>query len=708
MKLPAYRVITTKDEMRAFMDRIYPKGQPRKGWESVALDTEFCVEEAPPNAVGNGGAVVHLAYVQLSQGTERVVIDGPLVSKARGKNLNLPRMLRAWLKDPKVKKRLSTTRADFRVLKDAGIGAMRGIECDTEVMDWLYDENRMFHGLKDGASDHCGIYMRDYGKVFAYHPLNKNGSRSKRTVVASMREVVEGSDGGHDVPWTGEEGRKMAEEYAALDPYATYKLADFHRKELKKQGLWDWYREVERPLTMTLIRMEDRGIRINVDRVDAIRKEVYADILRVEHIVRATTDEPNLNLRSGKQMQAVLFDKLKWPVIERNELTDAQEEAGQEEGNASLAKAVLDQYEKQGYALATYIKAHRNKSTLHNVFLVGMLEKRDAKTDLVHTIFKQTRTVTGRLASGDRKQKKMNLQNIPARKEKDPYRLRQFFLAASSPGYSLVVADYAQIELYILAQLSQDSRMVQAFKRGEDLHMLTASKIYGIPLPKEPKVWDVNHPDFKRWAKECEEWKEKYKDERGDGKIVNFGINYGMSAYKLAMDFEMEIDEAETWVEAYFDLYPGVKEFQERSIDACEEFGYVTTISGRRRRIPEIESNDKAIRGHAERQAVNARIQGSAADLIKVAMNALEYGRKYKCRYIPASVCEKAQNAKDLGYQQLLQVHDELVGQNPEKDADEAAKLVKATMEGVFPEVFTDVSIKASVGVGPNWNDAKK
>lgn len=707
MQLPAYKVLRNKTEMRAFMDRIYPNGKPKPGWESVAIDTEFCVEEAPPNVVGNGGAVTHLAYVQLSQGTERVVIEGPLVSRAKGKDLNLPRMLRPWLTDPKVKKRLSTTRADFRVLKDTGIGTMRGIECDTEVMDWLYDENRMFHGLKDSAYDHCGIRMQEYGKTFSYHPLNKNGTRSKRTVVASMRQVVEGSEAGHEVPWSGAEGRKRAEEYAALDPYATFKLSDFHRTQLKKQKLWEWYREVERPLTMTLIRMEDRGIRINVNRVDEIRKEVYADILRVEHVVRAATDEPKLNLRSNKQMQEVLFGKLKWPVLERNDLTESQEEAGQEEGNASLAASVLDQYEQKGYGLATHLKAHRSKNTLHNVFLVGLLEKRDPATGLVHTIFKQARTVTGRLSSGDRKMRKMNLQNIPAKKEKDPYRLRQFFLPTHD-NHALVVADYAQIELYILAQMSGDKRMIQAYQRGEDLHMLTASKIYNLKLPKEPAVWDVNHPDFKRWVAECDAWKEKWKDERGDAKTVNFGINYGMSPFKLSIDFDMDIEEAEEWVEKYFELYPGVKKFQEDSIEMCEEFGFVTTISGRPRRIPEIDSTDKKIRGHAERQAMNARIQGSVADIIKVAMNALEYGSRYKCRYAPVHVCEKAQEAKELGYVQLLQVHDELVGQSPKKHSSRSAELVKEVMEGVFPDAFDKVRIKAGVGVGLNWNDAKK
>lgn len=692
--------------MRAFMARIYPNGKPAAGWESVALDTEFYIDDEPANNVVPQKKVA-LAYVQLSQGTESVVIEGPLTSLARGKNRNLPKLLRPWLKDSKVKKLISTTRADYRVLKESGIGTMRGIAADTEVMDWLLDENRMFHGLKDAASDHCGILMRDYSQVFGFFGLTKSGATAKKKTVANMKEVVEGSDKGHLVPWTGKEGRAKAVEYSGLDPFATFQVHAYLKKKLKKQGLWKWYYKVERPLTLTLIKMEDRGVRIDVEAVDRIRKEVYAEILRIEHFVRVSTGEMELNLRSNPQLQELLFKKLRWPVIERNELTEAQEADGQEEGNASIAKTVLDEYEKRGYKLATHLKMHRSRATLHGTFLVGALRKRARDTGLIHTIFKQARTVTGRLSSGDRRMGKMNLQNIPARKEKDPYRLRQFF-KPTQDEYTLIVADYSQIELYILAQVSGDKRMVQAFQRGEDLHMLTAAKIFRIKLPPEPTSWDPNSKAFKRWALECEAWKAKYADQRSNAKVVNFGLNYGMSPFKLANDFDMEVEKAEEWVEAYFELYPGVRRHMKRTIEFCEEHGYVTTISGRRRRMPEIESSDRAIRGHAERQCINAPIQGSAADIIKVAMNALELGLSYgENEWAPKELLVKAQRAKDLGYVQLLQVHDELVGQAPDKAAVECKTLVQEVMEGVFPKVFTKVNIKASVGIGPNWNAAK-
>jgi DNA polymerase-1 len=613
----------------------------------------------------------------------------------------------------------------------------------------------MHHGLKECARDHVGLFMRSYADTFGYEVKTKAGHTAKKKVVPSMVDLLGGSEAvaanvaalraeaaavkdvidatkkGHlrlkelrkqhrdllkraedaertGVPWTVRESRKRIVEYAGLDPLATYRVARWLKQRLKKQRLWDWYAQVERPLTTTLMRMEDRGIRIDVDALDDVRKLVYAERCRIEHVVRASVGHPDLNLGSGPQLSKVLFDELGWEVLARNDLTAAQQEAGEDEGNPSLSKAALDLYEKKGYRLAKFVKMFRKKNTLHNVFLVGALEKRDASTGLIHTVFKQSRTVTGRLSSGDRTQGKMNLQNIPVNKEKDPYRLRRFF-TATRPGYSLVVADYAQIELYILAQMSGDKRMVQAFQRGEDLHMLTAAKIFGLKLPKEPSSWDPKSPAYAAWKTACDEWKEKYSDERRSAKTVNFGLNYGMSEYKLANDFEMDIDEARKWIAAYFDLYPGVQKFMRKTIAFCKRNGYVTTLAGRRRRIPEIYAADSYVRGHAERQCINAPIQGSAADIIKIAMNALEYGVRYKVseRWCPQRVLRLAQEAKDLGNRMLLQVHDEIVGEAPTDVVDRVVPLVRAVMEGVMPKAFTDVAIKASVGSGPNWNEAK-
>lgn len=759
--IPAYEVVQTKRAAKALLSRIYPGGAPAEEWRRVGLDTEFFVEDAPPNSAQDGAT--QLGYLQISNGKERIVIEGPLASTARGKKQDLIKLFRPWLRDSRVKKRISTIRADFKVLRSAGYGEMRGMDMDTEVLDWMYDENRMRHGLKDAAPDHVGIHMKSWKKLFEYAVMNKNGSVAKKKRVANLKEVLFGRDVYaqqiaslehrreeldaeytalkklgkkasrddkeavrlelrrvsselHELvqstpPWTGKEGRKRMIAYAALDPYATFELGNFYRKKLKEQKLWRWYQQVEHPLTLTLIRMEDRGIRIDVDALDDIRHLVKAEALRNQHVVRAMVDKPDLNLASPKQMSHLIFEELGWPVVAVNKLTEAQEEAGQDEGNPSLSVGALDEYIKKGYKMAAHIKRFRNKSTLHNVFLVGALEKRDPATDLIHTIFKQTRTKTGRLSSGDRQTRKMNLQNIPSRKEKDPYRLRRFFQAITY-GDDLIVADYSQIELYIVAQMSRDARMLQAFKRGEDLHMLTAAKIFGIKLPKDPSSWDPASHAYQMWKKACDEWKEEWADERGSAKIVNFGLNYGMSAYKLAIDFDMDESEAELWIEAYFELYPDVRRFMLRTIAFCRRHGYVLTMGGRRRRIPEIDSNDRGERGHAERQCMNAPIQGSAADIIKVSMNAFEYGLKYRCDedLCPTVIKQKAQRAKDLGYTMLLQVHDELVGQAPPlkpKASDEVVTLVREVMEGVMPSSFPDLRIKASVGRGPNWNEAK-
>lgn len=1022
-------LVTGPTTMTLMLEKIYPNNVPGMNWGRVAIDTEYYVDEERQ---------YHLAYVQLSNGKEVYVIEGKLTSAAKEREHDLPKRLIPWVTDKRVKKYVSTLRADDTAFLSAYGVSIAGCVADTESMDWLCDENRRSHGLKDGAQDHCDIFMRDFAEVFGYHELKKDGKPKKKRTSPNMRQIVEGSDGGHNVPWMGEEGRAKAVEYAALDPYATYQMAVTLRTRLEKLDLWDWYQGVELPLGRTLIEMERRGIRIDAKSVAHIRREVAADLLRCQHYIRQVADEPALNLRSNPQMQKLLFEKLKWPVVAYNDLTDAQEREGEDEGNPSLNKAALDEYVKKGFGLASHLIFHRSRSTLHNNFLTGVLEKRDSATDLVHTVFKQNRTVTGRLASGDRIQRLMNLQAIPSKKEKDPYRLRQFFLP-TKPGYALIVGDYTQVELFVIAQISGDKRMIAAFNRGEDLHMLTGSKIFGIPLPPEPKSWEVTSASYQKWAAVCDEWKAKYKGQRdsakcfhpdtevltrkgwkgilelekgeeviqaipGDkgvcslewvvptevfskkhesgqlvrlkcqgidlrvtpdhrmlgfrydgkafvstpdqfdkvsywanagqleekgvvvnerllrlavavqadgtlikgatsitfgfakqrkidrlrallrsgeatesepvlktgrgsvvtfyikavlgahirdlldpptksfpwgwlgltrelreavldeaqywdgeshahwkmysysntdrqsvdvlqaiaaitgrktriasrppcrggvspsygltvrtgflswgggggswgkrrqkrnveivierfsgevaclsvpstfvlvrdkgipvitGQSINFGLNYGMSAFKLSKDNNMPLQEAEEWVAGYFELYPGVAKYMKRTIAGCHRTGYVTTIAGRRRTLPDIHDADPQLVGRAERQCINAPIQGSVADIIKVAMNAIEIGLSYRNKWFcPSPLVEASlQRLKQMGLEMLLQVHDELICQVPNEYAEQAAKDVNNVMCAPFPDFFRDVRLTASVHAGPNWLEAKK
>ena len=690
-------LVTGPTTMTLMLEKIYPNNVPDMNWGRVAIDTEYYVDERRQ---------YHLAYVQISNGKEVYVIDGKLTSAAKECEYDLPKRLIPWITDERVKKYVSTLRADDTAFLSAYGVSIAGCVADTESMDWLCDENRRSHGLKDGAQDHCDIFMRDFAEVFGYHESKKDGTPKKKRTRPNMRQIVEGSDGGHNVPWTGEEGRAKAVEYAALDPYATYQMAVTLRTRLEKLGLWDWYQGVELPLGRTLIEMERRGIRIDAKSVAHIRREVAADLLRCQHYIRQVADEPTLNLRSNPQMQKLLFEKLKWPVVAYNDLTDAQEREGEDEGNPSLNKAALDEYVKKGFGLASHLIFHRSRSTLHNNFLTGVLEKRDSATDLVHTVFKQNRTVTGRLASGDRIQRLMNLQNVPSKKDKDPYQLRQFFLP-TKPGYSLVVGDYAQVELYVIAQISGDKRMIAAFNRGEDLHMLTCAKIFDLKLPPEPKVWKVTSVGYQKWVAACDEWKAQYKGQRDKAKIVNFGLNYGMSAFKLSKDHDMPLSEAEAWVAGYFELYPGVRHYMERTIAQCHRSGYVTTIARRRRTLPDIHDADPQLVGRAERQCINAPIQGSVADIIKVAMNAIEIGPTYINEWFPSSM-KPLTRLKKMGLEMLLQVHDELICQVPSEYAEQAAKDVNKVMCAPFPDFFRDVRLTASVHAGPNWLEAKK
>lgn len=716
VKLPPIRTITTKRAARALLQEMYPRGvlggiSPE--FEFTGLDTEFFEED---------DSKFHLASMQIATRTARYFIQGPVYAASRGKDPKRDDCIRVffpYLKDPKALKAYSTPRAEFKSCMMTYGFDIAGLWHDTEVGDWLLDENRRFHGLKDAASDFLGLYMEDYAKVFRFFVPKKDGTPSKKHKAANILQICYGKeryrlDG---IPWSGSRGRKMLREYAAKDPYATLQLARFQRALLKKEGLLEWYQQVELPCARMIINVERRGIGIDVNKLDEIRGKVYAELMRLEHVVRAAAEDWQLNLRSNPQLQALLFDKLKWPVIERNDLTEAQEAEGQEEGNPSLSRDTLIVYSKKHkFRLADHLLSHRMYSTMHSNFLVGALEKRSVD-DVIRTILKQARTVTGRFASGDRLAGKMNLQNVPSKKDRDPYKLRRFFNAPTRDDGEedeLVIGDYAQVELYIIAQLSGDARMIQAFSRGEDLHMLTCSKIFKIKLPRDPSSWVKSSASYQDWLKACEEWKEKWKDQRTSAKGVNFGLNYGMSAFKLANDHNMSEQEAERWIQDYFDLYPGVDRFMRQTIRFLHKHGYVLTIAGRKRRLPEVHSSDKWEVRRAERQGINAPIQGSAADIIKVVMDALEFGPSYLDvinpkwfdvkRSRPALVeLAKPENRFAL----RLQVHDELLTSVAKGEGARLAPVVRTVMESAFPAFFKDVALTASVGSGPSWAEAK-
>ena len=510
MKAPIRRIISA-EEVKQLLERIYPNGEPSDDWRVVGLDSEFKKHE-------NGTYTIY--YMQISNGRENICIDGPGTSRARGKVQDLLVSFRGWLHDKRVRKAISTVSAEYRALRQ--YIEIQGVLIDTEVADWLLDENRREHGLKSCATDHLELHMKGYKDVFGFVPPGK-----KKTYVPNMEEIVWGSDKFDYVPWTGEQGREKAEKYASLDPYATKLLSDKQIEELKRVGLWDWYREVERPFTLTLIRAEDRGIKIDLPVLLTTKRKVQDALLRKRHLFRALVDKPDINLRSNDQLGVLFFAELGWPIVKYTKRSKTYPK-----GRASLDKEALGIYAEDDYELAKLLQGYRLDSTQNSTFLEGMYVKLDENW-LLHTIFHQARVVTGRLSSGRAKEGLMNLQNIPAQKDRDPYQIRKLFIP-TKPGYRIICGDYSQIELYILAQMSLDPVMVEAFKNGEDLHILTACKIWGFKYPGSDKD-------------KIEAFKEEHKTERGKAKTVNFGLCIAGGQRVLTHVGLVPIEQVQDW-----------------------------------------------------------------------------------------------------------------------------------------------------------------
>ncbi|MDD5680547.1 MAG: DNA polymerase I [Candidatus Omnitrophica bacterium] len=432
--------------------------------------------------------------------------------------------------------------------------------------------------------------------------------------------------------------------YSCEDADVTLRAMMIFEKKLKEKGLDKLFNEVEMPLVEVLAEMELAGI--------AIDTKFLADMsVRMEKELSALTRDIysiagcEFNINSPQQLSNILFEKMKLPVIKRTKTGISTDE--------SVLKKLAP-----GNPLIGLILEYRSLSKLKSTYIDSLPELINKKTQKIHTSFNQTVTATGRLSSSD-----PNLQNIPIKTDIGR-EIRRAFVPLDKKD-TLISADYSQIELRILAHLSGDENLITAFRKGHDIHTYTASLVFGV------KEKDVT------------------KKMRSQAKTVNFGIVYGMSPYGLSRDLEIDVADAEKFIQNYFERYQGVRKYLDGTIETAREQGYVTTILNRRRYVPEINSPNINIRQFAERVAINTPIQGSAADLIKVAM--LNISR----------VFEK----NGLKSKMILQVHDELVFEVKKDEAVELKKIVKAEMESVFK---LQVPILVSIGEGPNWLETEK
>ncbi len=425
-----------------------------------------------------------------------------------------------------------------------------------------------------------------------------------------------------------------------------YALRTALEPELRRDdALADIYERIEMPLFPVLGAMEDRGIRVDVDLLRSMSNTMGTQLAELEKQIYAEAGQ-DFNINSPMQLGHILFEKLNYPVLKKTKTTKSW----------STSVEVLQELASHGFKVPELILLHRELHKLKGTYVdaLPLLVGRDGR---VHTTFNQAVAATGRLSSSD-----PNLQNIPIRTQTGR-EIRKAFIA--DEGSVLISADYSQVELRILAHITGDESLIETFRRGDDIHRATASKMFNIP-PEELTA-----------------------EQRRAAKVINFGVLYGMSSFRLSNELNISTGQAKDWIDAYFARYPKIQEYLDRTLDEARSTGKVTTLFGRVRYIPEIQNRSFTVRGNAERMATNAPIQGTAADILKMAMIALE----------------RNLTAHGSGARMLLTVHDEIVIEAPEPSASEVAGIVKETMENVFPLA---VPLAVDAHYGKRWYDAKE
>jgi DNA polymerase-1 len=432
---------------------------------------------------------------------------------------------------------------------------------------------------------------------------------------------------------------EQQKEYAVEDADITFQLKNHFAKELQANHLEKLFRDIEIPLVAVLADMEREGIRIDVEYLKKLRKEFGAEALTLEERIYEQAGE-RFNLASPKQLGPILFDKLK--LVDKPKKTKT--------GQYSTAEDVLS-YLAKDHPIVADILEWRSVQKLNNTYVAALPEEVNPATGRVHTQYNQAVAATGRLSSNH-----PNLQNIPIRTQRGQL-VRKAFVPRNDE-FILLAADYSQIELRVIASLSGDPEMQSAFINNEDIHASTAAKVFGLPLSKVSR------------------------EQRSQAKTVNFGIIYGVSAFGLSNQTSLNRSEAKDLIDAYYTTYPRLKAYMGEQVHFARENGYVETVLGRRRYLKDINSRNPVVRGAAERNAVNAPIQGSAADIIKIAMLRIH------------------QKLKGFESKMLLQVHDELVFDAKKSELEDLQQMVKTEMEQAFT---LQVPLVVDMDTGTDW-----
>lgn len=524
-------------------------------------------------------------------------------------------IFRPFFEDEKIEKVGQNIKYDILELRNYDI-QVKGKLFDTMIAHYLINPE-IPHGM-----DYMAKMYLNYTTIHIDELIGPKGKNQK-----NMRDI----------------DQETVCKYAAEDADITLKLKNILEKELRENKLEQLFNEIESPLIYVLADMEWTGVRLDLEALEQLAEEYRKEMNQIEkEIIEMAGIEFNIN--SPKQIGEILFDKMK--IIDNPKKTKT--------GQYSTSENELEKLRSK-HPIIEKILEQRSLKKLLSTYIEAFPQLINPKTGKIHTSFNQTATATGRLSSSN-----PNLQNIPIRNERGK-EIRKVFIP--DEGCTFLSADYSQIELRIMAHLSKDKNMIEAFNKGQDIHAATASKIFKIPLEEVT-------PDMRRKAK-----------------TANFGIIYGITPYGLSQRLGISRSDAKKLIEEYFTTFSGVKRYMDESIAKAREQGYVETIFGRKRFLPDINSQNAIVRGYAERNAINTPIQGSAADIIKVAMNKI-YKRlsdgEYKSKMI-------------------LQVHDELDFNVHMNELDEVKNIVVYEMENAYPLV---VPLKTDCNHGANWLEA--
>jgi DNA polymerase-1 len=602
------RRLFTSLEFRSLFDRLQEVGSVKPKVDVAELDLrEVTVDELP--ATWAGGAPVGMQLAADDDAVTGVAISAGGAQAAYA-SLDGVGPLEAFLADPAAPKWAHDAKALERVALRSG-GAIAGVAFDTALAGYLLDPASAEYGLRGLAEAYLG---------------------------ADVIGAVDGDEG---------EGQLFGEpswRSTAAEAAAIALLAPVMEERIDQQGLRALLDDVELPLSAVLAGMEARGIRLDVPYLEEMGESVRDRMATLKADVYTHAGE-EFNLNSPPQLRKILYDQL---GLQPGKKTP--------KGELSTDASVLEKL-RDAHPIVDALLSWRELDKLNSTYLEALPRLVDPRDGRVHTTFVQTAAATGRLSSTN-----PSLQNVPIRTELGRQIRRAF--VPGSPGQVLLVLDYSQIELRILAHLSGDEGLRAAFESGEDIHTATAARVFGLPL-------DAVDPGS-----------------RSRAKMVNYGLAYGMNAWGLAQRLDIAPDEAQEIMDAYFASFPAIRDYLDRQVGHATVEGFTETILGRRRYIPELQAANPRVRDLGRRQALNAPIQGSASDVFKVAM--IEVHRALRA-------------APELECHMLLTVHDELVFEVPEAHVEQAAALVRERMEHA---VDLEVPLQADVGWGTNWSDA--